>query len=80
MAWGTAHNKEFQRLIQEARKRYSRVPDESLGSTLEVPERIPASDDVSILKCASISQVSASTDHPNEDVAVELQDSTSIEG
>lgn len=79
VAWGAAHNHDFQRLIQEARKKYSRGLDESLGSTLEIPERISTSEDVSVLECVSISEVSASADPPNEESAIGLEHSTSIE-
>lgn len=41
VAWGTAHNKDFQRLIQEARQRGPKKLDEISGPTLENPEGVP---------------------------------------
>ena len=79
-AWGTAHNKDFQRLIQEARERGSKMLDEGPGSTVVNPEGDPPPGDVSILGCASTSEVST-TDKPlNEELATECQHATNREG
>lgn len=73
VAWGAAHNKDFRRLIQEARERGSRKLDESSGSTLENPERVARSEDFSILKCTSNSEVSASENSFNEESVTDLR-------
>lgn len=79
-AWGTAHNKDFQRLIREARERGSRMLDESPGSTEENSECDPPPEDVSILECASTSQVSTSDKPINEELATDFQRATNREG
>lgn len=79
VAWGTAHNKDFQKLIQEARNRGSRMLCENSGETLEDPERAPVSEDVSILECVSKSAVSASGNPLNEELITNLQQPTNSE-
>lgn len=73
VAWGTAHSRDFQRLIQEARKRGSKMLDESPRSTLENPEDVFTSKDVPISSSASISAVPASENFLHEEFAIDLR-------
>ena len=73
VAWGTAHNKDFQRLIQEARQRGSRKLDEGLGPSVENPEGVPASEEISIPEFASTLEVPVFGKMLHEESATNLQ-------
>lgn len=72
VAWGIAHNKDFERLIQEARQRASRKLDESPKSLMDNPLGLPTPEDILDSERVSTAEVPASEKVPHKELTADL--------